>query len=144
MDHRALEAELAHAALELLRRGFRIRRRQRRKAGKASGILLDGLVQAVIGIAGHGDRDVAAEGLRARRAERQHLHVDAGGVHVRQALGAEIGVLRDDVVAELLAAALQVEIAEFVGADLLPVQRRDEVLLDGDDFHCAYLLRFTH
>src|SRR2546426_12656694 len=41
MDHRALEAELADATLELLRRGFRVRRWQRRKPGKASGILLD-------------------------------------------------------------------------------------------------------
>src|SRR5439155_437364 len=84
----------------ILSRGFRIRRRQRRKAGKACWILLDRLVKAIVGIARHGDRDLGAEGLRARRAEGQHLHVDARGVHVRQALGAEVGVLLDDVVAE--------------------------------------------
>lgn len=36
---------------------------------------------------------------------------------------------------ELLAASLRIELAELTGPDPLPVQWRDEVLLDRDDPH---------
>jgi len=54
---------------------------------------------------------------------------------VREALRAEVRILLDDIVADLLAAGAEIEIPEFVRGDLLPVHRRDEMLFDGDCFH---------
>src|SRR6185503_17622615 len=148
VDHRALEAELADAALELGGGRLRIRGRQGGEAGEAFRVRFHGVGEPVVRIARHGDRDVGAERLRAGRAEREHLHVDAGRVHVREPALAEVEVLRDDVVAHHLAAGLQVELAELVRRDVLAVHRGEEVLLDRDDFQSSLaplsLTSFAH
>lgn len=77
-------------ALKLARCLLGIGHRQRSKARETVGMRVDGLVESLIGVARHRDRDFFAETLRARPAERQHLHIDAGFVHVAQPLVAEI------------------------------------------------------
>ena len=96
-------------------------------------------VHAVVRVARHWDRDIGAERLGAGRAEGEHLHVDAGRVHVRDALGADVHVLGDDVVAHHLAPAGEIEIAVLVPAHVLAIHRREEVLLDRDDSHASPL-----
>ena len=90
VQHRALEAELRDAALELVGRRRRIGGRQRREAGEARRIGLDGLVQPVVDAARQLGRDVLAELLGRGRAVRQHLDVDPGFIHLLQAHAAQV------------------------------------------------------
>ena len=75
----------------------------------------------------------AAKSLRPGLAEREHLHIDAGGVHVAKALVTEIGNLFDDVVADVFAAARDPEVAKCTALGVLTQKRGDEVLFDRDD-----------
>src|SRR5712692_1671184 len=135
VDHRALEAELLHGTLELLRSGVGVGSGKRGERGEAVGVRAHRFVRAVVGVARHRDRHVRPEALRPRRAEREHLDADSRGVHVREALCTEVGVLLDDVVADLLAARAEIEIPELVRGDLFAVHRGDEMFFDGDGFH---------
>ena len=90
MDHRALEAELGHRALELVGGGLRIGRGQHGEALEPVGVRADDLVQPVVGAARERHRGLGVEALRGGRAVRQHLHVDAGLVHLLQAQLAEV------------------------------------------------------
>src|SRR5262249_50722742 len=103
------------------------------EALEAPGILAHRLVEAVIRVGRHRDRDVGGKALRARRAEGQYLHVDAGRIHMAQPLLANIAELARNVVADLLAAVRHVEIAELVGRDVLAIERRRVMLFDRDD-----------
>src|SRR3974390_2450252 len=68
VDHCALESEHLHAAFQLARGLFGIGRRQRCKPGETSGMCIDRFVEALVGVAGHRNRDLFAEALRAWRA----------------------------------------------------------------------------
>src|SRR5207244_1384290 len=108
--------------------------RERGEGGEAVRVRLDRLVREVVRVPSHRDRDVRSEALRSGRAEREHLHVDPGGVHVREALRAEVRILLDDVVPDLLAAGAEIEIPEFVRGDLLPVHRRMKTIAIEEHF----------
>jgi hypothetical protein len=84
-EHRALEAELGHRALKLVGGRLGVRHRQRREAGEARRVLADLFVQIVIGTAGQWDRLVGIELVHCRRGLREHLHVDAGRIHLADA-----------------------------------------------------------
>ena len=90
VQHGALEAELGDAALELVGRGRRIVGRQAREGGEARRIGGDRRMQPVVDPARQRHRDVGGDLLRRRRAVGEHLHVDAGLVHLLDAQRAEI------------------------------------------------------
>ena len=92
VDHGAAELELAHAALELVGGGLGILHGQMRKAGIAVRTLLHFLGEEIVRGArvAHGGRGVALD-LHAGSGDRQHRARDAGLVHHRQPLLAEIG-----------------------------------------------------
>ena len=91
VDHRALHAELADRALELVRRRARVGRGQGGEGGEALRVLVDRARELVVGFAreGHGGLGVV-EVLDARRGMADDLQVDAGGVHGRQPSLAQI------------------------------------------------------
>src|SRR6185312_615740 len=92
VDHGAAELELAHAALELGGGGPGVLHGQMREAGIALRPFLHFLGQKIIRRArGPHRRGGAALGLHARSGHRQDRARDAGFVHHRQALLAEIG-----------------------------------------------------
>ena len=93
VDHRPLEPELVHGAIELAHGRLRVRGRQRRKAREPVGMFGDRIGKAIVGVARHWDRNIGREPLRPRLAEREHLHVDPGRIHVAQPRLAEIGDL---------------------------------------------------
>src|SRR3954467_9127266 len=76
MDHGALEAELGHRALELVRRGAWIGARQRGERLEAAVRRAHRLAQPVVGAARYRRCAVRIEALRRRRAMREHLDVD--------------------------------------------------------------------
>src|SRR5262245_5213668 len=133
MDHGALEPELGHAAFELLRCGPRVGRRQCREPGEPIRVLGNRRGENVVSVARHWDRDVRCKALRTGLTKRKYLYVDAGRIHVAQPLLAEIADLLGDIVADMLAAARDPELAEVGGGRVLAQQRRDEMLFDGDD-----------
>jgi hypothetical protein len=90
VDVGALEAELADRSLQLLGRLFRRLDRQGGKAGEALGMLLHRLGEEVVGLARDGDRLRGVRLLDPRRVQREHLHVDVGGIHFRDALVADL------------------------------------------------------
>ena len=96
VDDDALEAELAHAALDLLggRRG--ILRCRGRQTGVALGIARDRGRELVVGIVRDGVGRGRVEHLHARAGQRQDLHVDAGVVHVGEPPLAEVLQALDD------------------------------------------------
>jgi hypothetical protein len=134
VDHRALHAELAHGALELVRRRARVGRRQRGEGREAFGVLVHGAGELVVGLAreGHGGLGVV-EVLDARRRVADDLQVDAGGVHGRQPLLAEI----EQVGRQRRRRCGGVGIAQ--GPDGLGDGGGPEVLFQGDDAHAAHL-----
>ena len=90
VHHRALEAELGHGALELVGGGLRIVGRQRREGREALGMGGAGRGEPVVDAAHQRGRAVGRQLLRRGRAVRDHLHVDAGLVHLLDAQRAEI------------------------------------------------------
>ena len=92
VDHGAAELEIAHAALELVGGGFGILHRQMREAGITVRALLDFLGEEIVRGArvANGGRGIALD-LHARPGDRQHRAGDAGLVHHRQPLFAEVG-----------------------------------------------------
>ena len=96
VDDRAFEA-CANSALQLRGGFFRRCRRQRGKPGKALGIFLHGVGKEVVGLSRHRDGFVLRALLGPRILQRQDLHIDAGGVHLRQPLGADVGKAVEEV-----------------------------------------------
>src|SRR5205085_6603106 len=90
MDHRALEAELGHGALEFVRGGAWIRAWQHRERLEAAVRSPHRLAQPVVRGARNGRCRVGVEALRRRRAVREHLDVDADFVHLADAQRADI------------------------------------------------------
>src|SRR5579863_2573433 len=96
VDQRAFETELANGALQFGHRLVGRGDRQRGKAGEPLRMRLYGAVQKIVGVARQRDLVRSFKLLHARRIERQHLHVDAGGVHFGNALAADLAELLDD------------------------------------------------
>src|SRR3974377_891963 len=65
VDHCALESKLLHAAFQLAGGLFGIGRRQRCKAGEASGMCIDRFVETLVGVTGHRNRDLFARACGA-------------------------------------------------------------------------------
>ena len=102
MHHRALEAEPGYGAFELVGRRLRIGGRQHRKTGEPVGMGAYRLREPIVGAARQPHGEFRVEPLHRRRAMRQHLHVDAGGVHLGDPAladvveaGRDIGLPRD-------------------------------------------------
>ena len=123
VHHRALEAVLLDAALELVGGGVRHRGRQRGERRKPLRVLFHLRGEAVVDAPRQRNGGVGRQLLRRRRAKRQHLHVDAGGIHLGKADGVE-------VIEPLLLLAGPAGFAAGVGLGELFVP---EMLLDGDD-----------
>ncbi len=81
MQHRALEAEVAHRPLEFGAGGVRRRQRQGGEAGEPVRPPGHGLGDQVVGAARHLDGPLGREVLRAAREVRKHLKIDTGLVH---------------------------------------------------------------
>ncbi len=73
-----------HGTLHFLRRARRILRREGGEPGEAAGMARDRLGQFVIGGLGDAGRRIRVEHLHAGRGQRQYVHRDIVGVHVRQ------------------------------------------------------------
>ena len=75
--------------------------------------------------------------LGAGRGQRQHLHIDAGGIHLGQAAGADVGQLFEyfDETAALL---LRLLLAGTAGA--FEKFRRGEMLFERDGAHGGIFL----
>src|SRR4051812_6120711 len=109
MQHGPFEAELCYGALELVRGGFRLVAREHGECLEPVRVQLNRLVQTIVGIARHADRQIAFHALRRRRPMRQYLQVDAGGVHFLQAQGAQVVQPLEHLwIAHLRAALLEV------------------------------------
>ncbi len=134
-DDRADKAAAADAALQLRRGLVRDHRRQRGKAGEALGIFLHRRRERVIAFARQRHCLGSVELFGTGRGERQHLHVDAGGIHRRDPFVADVAQRLD----ELGAAALEFERGVF---EVLPraveKQRRGEVFFQRDRAHRAF------
>ena len=122
VNHRAFHPELRHAALELVRGGFRIGRRQRRERLKARRVAAHSVVQAIVRATREAHRELRLHEMRPRRRVRKHLHVDAGVVHLLQPLRAEVlqplSQLRPRFVGTIVGDDLAVEVVLFDGDDL--------------------------
>ncbi len=90
VEYHALEAQPAHATLDLFRSARGVLRRRGGEPGVAVRMTRDGGRELVVGVA----RDRAGRGsiehLDAGGGERQDLHVDAGFVHVPQPTFAQV------------------------------------------------------
>ncbi len=97
VDQRALEFEIAHAALEFGGCGLRILHRQRRERGKAVGPLGDGGRQRIVGFTRQFHRlGGLGNFLNAVGVEREHRATDAGRIHFRKAPVEQIDELAFD------------------------------------------------
>ncbi len=96
VDDRAGKFLLADAPLQFLRRLVGRRRRQRGEAADAGRMPLHAVGEVVVGVARHRDRIGGFHLLDAGRGERDHLHVDAGSVHQRDAPGADVAEFADE------------------------------------------------
>jgi hypothetical protein len=90
VDQRALEAILTDRALQLLCGGFRGGRRQRGEPSEAIRMAPHRLPEDVVCLTGERYRLCRLELLDARKGQRQHLYIDACGVHGRDPAVAEI------------------------------------------------------
>src|SRR5206468_2150116 len=92
---------------ELARGGRRIGGRQCRKPGETGGICHDRGLQRVVGLARYRDCPGRIEdGLASRLVVRDHLQIDAGGIHGGDARLAEIEQRGDHVESEELLAVI--------------------------------------
>jgi hypothetical protein len=99
VDHDAAELQLAHAALELVRRGAGVLHGKVGKAGIAVGAPGDFAGQEVVRrarLAAGGPR--VALGLHARPGQRKDAALDAGPIHGGEPHLAEVGEAREEVV----------------------------------------------
>ena len=91
VDHRALEATARHRALELVRSGLGIGRRQCGEFREPVRARAARLVEEIVGLAREFDRGLGLEHLRSRLYMRQDLDIDARLVHLGDAPLADIG-----------------------------------------------------
>ena len=89
VDDRAFEA-LPDPLLQFVGGFFGRRGRQHRNAGEAQRVVLHRLGQEIVGFARGSHLLRPFDLLDARRIERQHLHVDLGGIHLGDSLGADL------------------------------------------------------
>ena len=115
-----LKSEFSDGALQLVGRGFRIGRRQRRKAGKARRICAHRFVQRVVGGARQCDGTFGVELLGGGVVFGNNLKVDTSLVHLAQPQRAEI--VQSALQRRVLFAT---QSAQF---------RRCEMFFEGDDF----------
>jgi hypothetical protein len=97
VDQRPLEAILTDRALQLLCGGLRGGRRQRGEPGEAIRIAPHRLREEVVRLTSERYRLCCLKLLNARKGQRQHLHIDACGVHRRDPAAAEIAQLFDEL-----------------------------------------------
>ena len=95
-------------AVDFLRGGLRILRRDGGEAGVTRRVLADGVGELVVAGGGQRIGRGGVEHLHAGRGEHQHLHVDAAGVHVGDAIRAQVLQPIDDE-ARAFAGAVEVE-----------------------------------
>src|SRR5213076_3350962 len=79
--------------------------------------------QIVVGVARHGDGVGRFHLFDAGRRQRQHLHVDAGGIHFRQPFGVEVAEPIEH---------LEITVADFFGALFDETRRTIEKLRGGE------------
>ena len=134
----AMKAKVFDRAFKLVGRCVGRQQRQVREAAVARGVAGAGLGQCVVVGARQVDARLARHEVGARAGDRQHLHGDAAGVHVRQARGAELGQfgtfggLRPDEVGAGKAAA-----GDRVWGNAGDDARHGVVLFQGDDAHAG-------
>ena len=132
------EAQLLDRALEFVRCRLGGEQRQMREAAVAVGMAGAGLGQRVVVGARKVDARLARHKVGAWAGDRQHLHGDPAGVHVREASVAEVrefvalGGLRPDEVGPGKAAT-----GDRVGGDAGDDARDGVVFFQGDDAHGA-------
>ena len=142
VDHRSLEVQAPNRTVELVRRGGRVRSRQRGKAGEAIGMRADRLEQEIVRFPCRRNGFFGGECLTAGLIVRKHLPRDAGRIHGGETRLAEIQQPGDDVEAQHLLAVVPAVRARRKIVHLL---RQDEVLLERDDLHRPDLMaRRTH
>ena len=132
IDERAFEALLPNPALQFFGRLVWCRDRQGGKAGEALRIFLHRLGEEIVGLPGNRDLLRRVRLLDPWRVEREHLHVDAGGIHVGDALVADILKLIVNP------GAARTRIAEPLGELLAWTReesRADEMFFKGDGTH---------
>ena len=81
VQHRSLELQIGHGALELVRGRRRIVGRQRRECGKATGLRTHDIMQPVVDAARHRHGARGLQVLRRRRIVRQNLKRDSSLIH---------------------------------------------------------------
>jgi ABC transporter substrate binding protein len=84
------ESLITKAMFELFSRAIRCRNWQRGQAGQSRRVLGDGVCQHIIGVASEHLCVANFQLLDTRRGQRNHLHVDAGGIHLGDAALAEV------------------------------------------------------
>ena len=113
----------------LVRRHRSAARQSRRSA---LGFFFIAVGERIVGVARKRDRVGGVQLLGARRGQRQHLHVDAGGVHGGDALVADIAKRLEQL--ERAAFEFQRRVFEVL-AGTVEKQRRGEMFFKSDDLH---------
>src|ERR1700741_4369538 len=90
VDQSTGESLITKAMFELFSRAIRCLNWQRVQAGQSRRVLGDGVCQHIIGVASEYLCVANFQLLDTRRGQRNHLHVDAGGVHLGDAALAEV------------------------------------------------------
>ena len=104
---------------------------------EAARVGLHRAVHLIVGVGGDANRQLALEGLRPGGRQREHLQIDAGRVHRRDARRADVVQLLLHVVPEVLAAIPVPFAQQLVGRHLFVVERGFEVIFQCDDSHVA-------
>jgi hypothetical protein len=131
-DHRSGEGLIAKAVFELLGRLIRCRNRQRGEAGQSCRSPGDRFGQRVIGVARQRHRLGGFQLLDTRRGQRDHLHVDAGGIHLGDPAFADVAQVAHQ---PLGAAAHLARLLLEVAARAIEKARRGEMLFKRDGAH---------
>ena len=127
VDERADETEVLHAPLELRRAGVRALHRQHGEAREALGMLGDRGGQMVVHLARHGDAVGAGHEIGAGAGVGEHLHGDAGLVHRREALLADLGQRARAGSARSVGASPRPEAAPAIALGVDPADQRGTV-----------------
>ena len=90
IHHDAFEPKLSNAAFEFLGGFLRILQGKRAERGKAVRVGSHGRGHRVVGVAGHGVPGGGFHLVDQAGGDREHLHADAGGIHVGEAAFADV------------------------------------------------------